>query len=600
MFRIVFHKVFIIHDKLCRQGLFYFNVYGTGTISIIYEDYYKYDKYQKGDLRMYTGNYECLELFVKPDEGKKGSVLLKNVKESTTETKELKHIYGNWIKFPVSRNTEYEISTQDCTITFAYLSECENIMENGICVLDTTDNYKEMNKEEFLRFIDTPYREQYHFSPVVNWNNDPNGLCWFKGYYHLFYQLNPFGQEWNNMYWGHAASKDLMHWTHLPVALEPQEEILDNLAIKGGAFSGSALPMGDEVYFYLTRHIGPQDDGWDTVQYQTMTKSSDMIHLEPEKEIIREKPEGTNYDFRDPKAIKIGKKYYIVLGACIDEKGTFLLYESEDAENWKYRCPLITEETKIRTIECPDFFPLDDKYVAMGAWMSHYDEYGRFQQCRYYVGDWNGDAMDVHTQQWVDFGSNCYAAQSFQHEDRRILIGWISDFYGEHIATEPGAYGSMTLPRELHVKNEHVYTKPVEEVYTLLGDTVYESTGSEIKVGSISDNRYYASVSFEETGDFNILLGQDGDKSISLTAEGGKVFFKMTGVKSDKVQFVSSVEKCRNAEIFVDGRTIEVYLNDGEDAGTRLFYNSSSQGIFCLNSDKEAQVKICEMKSIWK
>lgn len=154
MFRIVFHKVFIIHDKLCRQGLFYFNVYGTGTISIIYEDYYKYDKYQKGDLRMYTGNYECLELFVKPDEGKKGSVLLKNVKESTTETKELKHIYGNWIKFPVSRNTEYEISTQDCTITFAYLSECENIMENGICVLDTTDNYKEMNKEEFLRFID--------------------------------------------------------------------------------------------------------------------------------------------------------------------------------------------------------------------------------------------------------------------------------------------------------------------------------------------------------------------------------------------------------------------------------------------------------------
>ena len=87
------------------------------------------------------------------------------------------------------------------------------------------------------------------------------------------------------MYWGHAASKDMVHWTHLPVVLEPQEEILDNLAIKGGAFSGSALPMGDKVYFYLTRHIGPQDDGWDTVQYQTMTKSSDMIHFEPEKEI---------------------------------------------------------------------------------------------------------------------------------------------------------------------------------------------------------------------------------------------------------------------------------------------------------------------------
>ena len=157
----------------------------------------------------------------------------------------------------------------------------------------------------------------------------------------------------------------------------------------------------------------------------------------------------------------------------------------------------------------------------------------------------------------------------------------------------------MTLPRELHVKNEHVYTTPVKEVYSLLGDVVYEGTGTEVKT-EIADNRYYASVSFEKAGDFNILLGQDGDKSVSLVSEGGKVSLKMAGVKSEKVQFVSSVSECRNAEIFVDGRTIEVYLNDGEDVGTRLFYNSNRQGIFCLNSEKDAQVKICEMKSIWK
>ena len=88
------------------------------------------------------------------------------------------------------------------------------------------------------------------------------------------------------------------------------------------------------------------------------------------------------------------------------------------------------------------------------------------------------------------------------------------------------------------------------------------------------------------------IRDRDGDKSISLTAEGGKVFFKMAGVKSDKIQFVSSVEKCRNAEIFVDGRTIEVYLNDGEDVGTRLYYNSNRQGIFCLNSEKLSLIHI--------
>ena len=87
--------------------------------------------------------------------------------------------------------------------------------------------------------------------------------------------------------------------------------------------------------------------------------------------------------------------------------------------------------------------------------------------------------------------------------------------------------------------------------------------------------------------------------SVAITLDNSLCNCKSDSV-SDKVQFVSSVEKCRNAEIFVDGRTIEVYLNDGEDVGTRLFYNSSRQGIFCLNSEKDAQVKICEMKSIWK
>lgn len=83
----------------------------------------------------------------------KGSVSLKKVKENKTEIKELQHIYGNWIKFLTDKDTEYEITAQDCTITFAYLSECENILKNGICVLNTTDNFKAMNKEEFLNSL---------------------------------------------------------------------------------------------------------------------------------------------------------------------------------------------------------------------------------------------------------------------------------------------------------------------------------------------------------------------------------------------------------------------------------------------------------------
>lgn len=548
---------------------------------------------------MHTGHYECLEIFARPARGKKGYVELLDENGSVLHQKELEHIYGNWIRLQLKKESTYEVRLKDAEAALAYLSGCEDILERGICILDIQDNFREMEPQQYRSFSDTPYREQYHFTPVVNWINDPNGLCWFKGYYHLFYQYNPFGQEWNNMYWGHAASRDLIHWKHLPVVLEPQEEILDNPEIKGGAFSGSALAGEDEVYFYLTRHVGPQQDGWDTVQYQTMMKSRDMLSFTPEKEIIRERPDNASFDFRDPKAGKYMDSWYLVLGSCLDGKGAILLYESPDNEHWRYSGPLLIEKEPIRTIECPDFFPLDGKYVAAGAWMDHYDEQGRFQMSRYYIGDWQGRELSVEKEQWVDFGSNCYAAQTFCHENRRILICWISDFYHEHVKTEPGAYGSMTLPRELHLKDGHVYAQPVKEVYGLKEECLYCGENSDYGRDGISGNQYYVKLEFDKPCDFQAVLGRDGEKEISLISSSGKVFLKTKGVKSKEIDFTAQVKECRKAEIFVDRRTVEVYLNDGEDAGTKLFYNSSREGSFRLTASELTRVELYTMKSIW-
>lgn len=548
---------------------------------------------------MYTGNYKCLELFAKSLGDQNGFISIIADDGEEMERIELKHLYGNWLKIPVEEDTDYQVEVQNAEVSLAYLSDTEDILDTGICILDTGNDFKEMDEGEFREFIRSAYREQYHFTPVVNWMNDPNGLCWYQGYYHLFYQFNPFGQEWNNMYWGHAASTDLVHWKHLPVALEPQTEILDNLELKGGAFTGSALAEEDEVHFWLTRHIGPHEDGGETVQYQTEMRSSDMIHFSQERTVIEEKPEGASFDFRDPKVGRYGDKWYLVLGSCLNEKGAILLYESKDQENWNYKCPLIVENTPIRTIECPDFFPLDEKYVAMGAWMDHYDEEGRFQMSRYYIGKWEGAELHAEKEQWMDFGSNCYAAQSFFHDGRRIVIGWISDFYGEHVALPNGAYGSMTLPRELHIRENRIYAQPVKEVYELKEKLLYSGKETSMRLEGISGNCYYAKVSGEENGEFSILLGKDQEKNIFLKSEGGSVFLKTTGVKSENIRFVSSVEKFRNAEIFVDGRTVEVYLNDGEDVGTKLFYNSQTEGCFEMDSRIPLDLEIYTMKSIW-
>lgn len=548
---------------------------------------------------MYTGNYKCLELFAKPLGDQKGFISMIADDGEEMERIELKHLYGNWLKIPVEEDTDYQVEVQNAEVSLAYLSDTEDILDTGICILDTGNDFKEMDESQFREFIRSAYREQYHFTPVVNWMNDPNGLCWYQGYYHLFYQFNPFGQEWNNMYWGHAASPDLVHWKHLPVVLEPQTEILDNLKLKGGAFSGSALAGEDEVRLWLTRHIGPHEDGGETVQYQTEMRSSDMIHFSQERTVIEEKPEGASFDFRDPKVGRFGDHWHLVLGSCLNGKGAILLYESKDQENWTYKCPLIVENTPIRTIECPDFFPLDGKYVAMGAWMDHYDEEGRFQMSRYYIGNWEGAELHAEKEQWMDFGSNCYAAQSFFHDGRRIIIGWISDFYGEHVALPNGAYGSMTLPRELHMRENRIYAQPVKEVYELKEKLLYSGKETALKLENIPGNCYYAKVSGEVNGDFSVLLGKDQEKTICLKSEGGAVFLKTTGVKSENIRFVSSVEKFRNAEIFVDGRTVEVYLNDGEDVGTKLFYNSQTEGCFELDSREPLHLEIYAMKSIW-
>lgn len=280
--------------------------------------------------------------------------------------KEASPVFYTWMKFSVEQNTEYEIESDTCEVTLCYLSGNEDMLETGVRYLEKekgSGRYLPAREEEHYN---SSIRETYHFAPWKNWMNDPNGLCYFKGYYHMFYQFNPHGQEWC-MYWGHAASKDLVHWVHLPVALAPQKEIMEKPGeLVGGAFSGCAVVEGGEAVFYLTRHIEPRGDSGRQTESQWMMKSKDMIHFTEEKCLIERKPEGASFDFRIPRWKK-----------------------STDAGIWCWRAPS-AESTHssiriggygaldlsssaadrgsegIRSFECPDFMELDGKYVAIG------------------------------------------------------------------------------------------------------------------------------------------------------------------------------------------------------------------------------------------
>lgn len=551
---------------------------------------------------MNTGKYTKLEIFAKALQPG-GSISLIS---GDGECQKLPggKAYYKWIKAPVAQNTEYEILPGECEISLCYLSGCENILEEGVCYLEQDGKGRFIKREE-TDWYNSPIREAYHFTPWKNWINDPNGLCWFQGYYHMFYQFNPHGQKWSHMYWGHAASRDLTHWVHLPVVLEPQEEILNHpKELAGGAFSGSAVVQKDAVLFYLTRSMGRCVDGEETVQQQWIMKSSDMLHFTEEKLLIGERPRGASFDFRDPKVIQTEGKWYMVLGSALEGKAAILLYESRDLEHWDYTGPLLVEEEEgIRCVECPDFIELDGKYLAIGALMHHQDSFGRYQMSRYYVGNFEDGVFTEENRGWFDFSSNCYAMQSFEHEGRRISIGWISDFYGEHLEMENGVCGSMTIPREMHIRDNRLYLTPVKEIEELKSGILYQGQGEEICLKEINPNTYKAELEFDKDIPFSICLSEHDGSSMLLINDENGLRLKTHGVKSEHIAFPADVDRVTKLEIFVDRRTTEIYVNDGEAAGTKLFYDTSDHGCFILHTDTPEWIKRAEvfgMRSIWE
>ncbi|SCI08701.1 Beta-fructosidase [uncultured Ruminococcus sp.] len=554
-------------------------------------------------MKFQSGIYHMIEVFSMSNEGKEGKVLLIDSQGKTVE--ELAgNGYHRWIKLPLAEDQEYTLEMEHCDAPLIYLSECEDILEKGICYLNEQVEGNCLTNDKLARWYDTPYREQYHFNPYQGWINDPNGLCYFKGYYHLYYQYNPFGQEWNNMYWGHAASKDLMHWVHLPVCLEPQEELRGNTQAKGGAFSGSAVVSGDEILFYLTRHFGPLEDGPETIEYQTFTRSRDSIHFEPEQVIVERPGPEVSYNFRDPKLFFYGGKWNMVLGSAVSGVPALVNFTSENGiDGWEYQGPILTDSRGgIETIECPDFFELDGKYVAVGDLMWYHDAYGRYQPLWYYIGNYQDGKLQVEQDGLLDFGTNFYAVQSFEHEGRRIAIGWISDFYSEHQILEPGAYGSMSLPRELHLKNGKLTMLPVQEAYALKGEALASVKQQGLHLEQVPGNSYYVKLCMERQTDFELVLAQQPGASLRFVYQNGVAEIKTAGVATESVRFPADVSAICTAEIFVDRRTVEIFLNDGEAAGAKVFYLDSADGSFSAEFADAAAVSelsVHRMNSVW-
>jgi beta-fructofuranosidase len=311
------------------------------------------------------------------------------------------------------------------------------------------------------------HRPIYHFTAPANWLNDPNGLCFWQGAYHLFYQHNPHAAVWGPMHWGHAVSDDLLHWRHLPIALAPTPGGPD----ADGCWSGVLVDDGGLPTIVYSGHqtrAGRRDD----VQLPCLATSRDGLltwQKDPANPVIAAPPADLDvYEFRDHVLWREDGAWRQLIGAGIrNAGGAALMYRSDDLRSWEYMGPLCRGESDATgTIwECPDFFALGDRHALVLSPIP-------LRRSIYLTGSYDGRRFVPSLRGEVDAGGHFYAPQSFvDPQGRRIMIGWLWEGRSEQAQIAAGWAGAMSLPRVVTARADGgLHFAPLPEVDLLRGE----------------------------------------------------------------------------------------------------------------------------------
>lgn len=452
------------------------------------------------------------------------------------------------------------------------------------------------------------YRPQFHFTPEKNWHNDPNGLVYYKGEYHMFYQHNPNGNEWGYMHWGHTISSDLIHWKHFPIALYPDENSKDKENCT--AYSGSAIvdtenllgmQKGDEktlVAFYTSQNCG-QRIAYSTDKGRTWEKYSGNPII----------PLNEKDDARDPKVIwhEDSKQWVMVLyrKTTEDDKTKGIsFYTSQNLVDWEWKSHLNG------FYECPDLVELQvTNRPDEHKWIL-FDGDGS-----YMIGDFNGEEFTVEsTKLKSDFGKNYYATQTWSNipdeDGRTIQIAWMR---GGKFPDMP-FNGQMTFPSELSLTKFNfgykMIRKPIAEIEKLHGKH-YDWENKVIIPGLTNNNILkkvegdclHIIVEFDiKTADnFGFMLRHGKKKA------GTEILYN---VKRGTLSVLGStvplepIDNKIKMEILLDRTSIELYANDGQKVISNCFTpdkGADNLALFVNGGELEVvKMDIYKMESIWQ
>lgn len=444
------------------------------------------------------------------------------------------------------------------------------------------------------------FRQSYHFMAETGWINDPNGLIYFKGKYHFFYQYNPYSGFWDYMHWGHAVSEDMIHWEYLPLALAPSEVYDDHL--KGGCFSGSAIEHDGKLFLIYT---GTCNNGKGFEQSQCIAYSEDGIHFEKyEGNPVLTAPEGVPTDlFRDPKVWKHDDTYYVVCGASQNGFAQARLYKSTDMFHWEFVNVLAESRGEWGYMwECPDFYPVGDKYVLMFSPMG-----GKERTSVYLVGNFDYDTGKFFytTSGEIDWGFDYYAPQSFLALDgRRILVGWANawdwmPFWKDWGPTyQEGWCGFYNIPREAVLAEDNTLKFiPVKELQDLRKNQqeeedilIKEDEKKELRSGCVYETEMRINLK-KSTADkirLNLRMSQGKKTEILFDLRKAEAYFD----RNNSDGWSKGVARCPlnlmgkehlDIHIYSDKISLEIFSND--------YQNNFSCNIYNVDDDQKNEVK---------
>ena len=419
--------------------------------------------------------------------------------------------------------------------------------------------------------------------------------------YSNYDMYNPYYGFWDYMHWGHAISDDMLHWEYLPLALAPSEFYDDHF--RGGCFSGSAIEHDGKLFLMFT---GTTNNGKGFEQTQCIAYSEDGIHFEKyEGNPVLTAPDGIpTYQFRDPKVWKHDGTYYMVCGASRDNKAQALLYRSKDMLHWEFFNVLAESRGEWGYMwECPDFYPMGDRYVLMFSPMGAGE-----RTVVYLVGDFDYETgkFNYHINGEIDWGFDYYAPQSFLTPDgRRIIVGWANawdwmPFWKDWGPTyKEGWCGSYNIPREVRMKEDGTLQFiPIKEIESLRVDAWNQETiivsekKTDIKAGDGISFEWKMQINLEETNADQLEIGLrcgEGKKTIcifdfknaQMSVNRNEADGWSKGI-SKSVMYLKD-RKELDVHILSDQSSIEIFTDD--------YQNNHSLNVFAGNAQN--QIYLC-------